>query len=232
MFHDSPARARHPWAVAVGFASLAYSYLTLPDVRPLRTANPATTAFIELRASEARDKGLKPRRVQQWRATAASRLTSSARCSSRKTMRSGSTRAWIWSSSRNRSSSTGRAEDGARRQHDHPAAGEEPVPVAIEKSGQEARELIIARRLEAELKKARIFEIYLNVIEWGDGIYGVDAAAQTYFHTSAADLDPTQSALLAGAIVNPRVLNPAHPTRAVEAPAVDHSPSHGSGHAA
>jgi monofunctional biosynthetic peptidoglycan transglycosylase len=40
------------------------------------------------------------------------------------------------------------------------------------------RELIIARRLEAELKKARILEIYLNVIEWGDGIYGAEATGR------------------------------------------------------
>lgn len=73
------------------------------------------------------------------------------------------------------------------------------------------RELLITRRLEAELKKARIFEIYLNVIEWGDGVYGAEAAARTYFHSSAADLDPEQAALLAAAIINPRLLNPAHP---------------------
>src|SRR5205807_3732590 len=74
------------------------------------------------------------------------------------------------------------------------------------------RELIIARRLEAELKKARILELYLNVIEWGDGVYGAEAAAQTYFHQPAATLAPEESALLAGAIVNPRLLNPARPT--------------------
>ena len=74
------------------------------------------------------------------------------------------------------------------------------------------RELIIARRLEAELKKARILELYLNVIEWGDGIYGVEAAARAYFHRSAAELGPSEAALLAGAIINPRVLNPARPT--------------------
>ena len=77
---------------------------------------------------------------------------------------------------------------------------------------RKVRELILARRLEAELKKARILELYLNVIEWGDGIYGAEAAAQTYFHQPAATLSPVQSALLAGAIVNPRLLNPAHPT--------------------
>jgi monofunctional biosynthetic peptidoglycan transglycosylase len=74
------------------------------------------------------------------------------------------------------------------------------------------RELIIARRLEAALPKARIFEIYLNVIEWGDGIWGVDAAARTYFGIPASAVDAGQAALLAGAIINPRVLNPARPT--------------------
>ena len=44
------------------------------------------------------------------------------------------------------------------------------------------RELIIARRLEAALSKRRILEIYLNVVEWGDGIYGAEAASRVYFH--------------------------------------------------
>lgn len=74
------------------------------------------------------------------------------------------------------------------------------------------RELIIARRLEAMLDKARIFEIYLNVIEWGDGIWGAEAAARRYFGTPASALSPEQAALLAGAIINPRLLNPARPT--------------------
>src|SRR6185503_14262662 len=60
--------------------------------------------------------------------------------------------------------------------------------------------------------KARILELYLNVIEWGDGIYGAEAAARTYFHTSAAALGPAQAAQLAAAIVNPRTMNPAHST--------------------
>src|SRR3954447_11899562 len=51
---------------AIAFALLAYLYLTLPDVRPLKTANPATTAFMDLRDAEARAKGRQPRRVQRW----------------------------------------------------------------------------------------------------------------------------------------------------------------------
>ncbi len=74
------------------------------------------------------------------------------------------------------------------------------------------RELIIARRLEAQLKKARILELYLNVIEWGDGVYGAEAASQTYFQSPAAALTPDESALLAAAIINPRLLNPGRPS--------------------
>jgi monofunctional biosynthetic peptidoglycan transglycosylase len=77
---------------------------------------------------------------------------------------------------------------------------------------RKVRELIIARRLEAELKKARILELYLNLIEWGDGIYGAEAAARTYFQTPAGALGPAESALMAAAIINPRVLNPARPS--------------------
>jgi len=72
-------------------------------------------------------------------------------------------------------------------------------------------ELYITRRLEAELSKERILELYLNLIEWGDGIWGAEAAAETYFQTTAANISPDQAALLAGAIINPRVYSPAHP---------------------
>jgi monofunctional biosynthetic peptidoglycan transglycosylase len=72
-------------------------------------------------------------------------------------------------------------------------------------------ELMIARRLEAELSKARILELYLNLIEWGDGIWGADAAARAYFGRPASDLTREQAALLAGAIINPRIYSPARP---------------------
>jgi monofunctional biosynthetic peptidoglycan transglycosylase len=77
---------------------------------------------------------------------------------------------------------------------------------------RKVREILIARRLEAELPKQRILELYLNLIEWGDGVYGAEAAARTYFGKSAAEVGPQEAALLAAAIVNPRLLNPGHPT--------------------
>ena len=60
--------------------------------------------------------------------------------------------------------------------------------------------------------KARTLEIYLNIAEWGDGIYGIEAAAQRYFHKSASQLNPHEAALLATALPNPFLRNPARPT--------------------
>ena len=60
--------------------------------------------------------------------------------------------------------------------------------------------------------KARTLEIYLNIAEWGDGIYGIEAAAERYFHQSASQLNPREATLLATALPNPILRNPARPT--------------------
>jgi monofunctional biosynthetic peptidoglycan transglycosylase len=65
-------------------------------------------------------------------------------------------------------------------------------------------EFSLAPVAELILGKQRILDLYLNVIEWGPGIYGAEAAAETYFHTSAARLTREQSAHLAAIIPNPR----------------------------
>ena len=70
---------------------------------------------------------------------------------------------------------------------------------------RKGQELIITFMLEGILGKRRILEIYLNSVEWGNGIYGAEAAAQTYFHTSAARLSPAQAARLAVMLPAPRV---------------------------
>ncbi|HVC21141.1 MAG TPA: monofunctional biosynthetic peptidoglycan transglycosylase [Vicinamibacterales bacterium] len=198
----------------VGFACLIYVYLTLPDVRPLRTANPTETAFMALRARQARARGLMPRRRQRWVGYA--RIAPDLK------------RAVLV------------AEDDAFWQHQGIDVTQlkESLEIDLERGRivrggstitqqlaknlylspsknplRKLRELIIARRLEAELTKRRIFELYLNEIEWGDGIYGAEAAAEAYFHKPASALTPDEAALLAGAIINPRELNPAHPTR-------------------
>lgn len=69
---------------------------------------------------------------------------------------------------------------------------------------RKTEEAIITVMLEAVMDKRRIFEIYLNVIEWGDGVFGAEAAAQHYFKTSAAQLSAEQAAKLAAMVPNPR----------------------------
>jgi len=199
---------------AVGFATLAYAWLTLPDVRPLIKENPSTTAFIRLRADEAIVKGEKPRRIQRWvgyrhvspdlkRAVLVAEDDAFFQHEGVDLAQLQESIEIDWAKGKLTRGASTITQQLAKNLYLSPSRN--PL--------RKLRELIIARRLEAELKKARILEIYLNVIEWGDGIYGAEAASQAYFHEPAATLGPVESALLAGAIVNPRLLNPANPTR-------------------
>ena len=201
-------------AAAVAFAAGAYLYLSLPDVRPLRKENPGTTAFMELRARDADKAGKKPRKVQRW--VAYERISPSLK------------RAVIV------------AEDAAFFSHE--GVDFDELEKAVEESWTEGKrlrgsstitqqlaknlylspsrsplrkveELLIARRLEAELSKRRILELYLNVIEWGDGIWGAEAAARSYFQKPASALGADESALLAASIINPRRYSPARPSK-------------------
>jgi monofunctional biosynthetic peptidoglycan transglycosylase len=200
-------------ALAAAFGCAAYIYLTLPDVRTLRTQDPATTAFMELREREALARGEKPRRVHRW--VRYSRISPHL------------SRAVLV------------AEDSAFWQHDGVDYQQlrESVEVNLERMEfyrgastitqqlaknlylspsknplRKGSELLIARRLEAELSKRRILEIYLNVVEWGAGIWGAEAAARTYFRKPASDLTASEAALLAASLTSPRVFDPAHPS--------------------
>lgn len=70
--------------------------------------------------------------------------------------------------------------------------------------------------VELVWSKERILEVYLNVIEMGDGIYGIEAAAQTFFKKPAANLTRGQAALIAAVLPNPRRWNPAKPTAYIQ----------------
>ena len=200
-------------SLALGFACLCYVYLTLPDVRPLATANPTSTAFIQLRSDEAHDAGRPARRVQRW--VAYTRISPHLK---KAVLVAEDATFWQHEGIDLAQIQESLEVDLARRQL---VRGASTITQQLAKNLylsptrnplRKLRELVIARRLEAELTKARILELYLNVIEWGDGIYGVDAAARAYFNLPAAALGPDESALLAGAIINPRALNPAKPS--------------------
>jgi monofunctional biosynthetic peptidoglycan transglycosylase len=199
---------------ALFFAYLAYVYLTLPDVRILATENPKTTAFMELRKREAEEAGRPFSIRQRW--TPYNQISNNLRRAvlvaedaaffdhegiDLKELRASLEHNW----------EEGRFERGASTitqqlaKNLYLSPSRNPV--------RKLKELLITRRLEAALSKRRILEIYLNVIEWGDGVFGAEAAARAYFGKSAAALAPDEAALLAGAIINPREHNPAKPTR-------------------
>ena len=69
---------------------------------------------------------------------------------------------------------------------------------------RKGEEVIVTVMLEHMMEKERIFEIYMNVIEWGDGVFGAEAAARHYYQISAAHLSPEQAAKLAAMVPNPR----------------------------
>jgi monofunctional biosynthetic peptidoglycan transglycosylase len=71
-------------------------------------------------------------------------------------------------------------------------------------SWRKLEEAIITVMLETVLSKQRIFEIYLNIIEWGNGVFGAEAASRYYFDKSAANLDAWEAARLASMVPNPR----------------------------
>jgi monofunctional biosynthetic peptidoglycan transglycosylase len=199
-------------AAAVAFAVLGYAYLTLPDVRVLLKENPTRTAFMEIRAREAAREGRTLRHVHRW--VPYSRISQNLK---RAVLVAEDSAFWEhegvdveqireslqvnWEQGKAIRGASTITQQLAKNLYLSPSR--DPL--------RKLRELIIARRMEAALPKARIFEIYLNVIEWGDGIWGAEAAARTYFGVPASALSASQAALLAGAIINPRVLNPSRP---------------------
>ena len=78
------------------------------------------------------------------------------------------------------------------------------------------REVLITWRMEQVLPKKRILEIYLNVVEWGDGVFGAEAASRHYFDKPASQLSPREAARLAVVLPSPRKLDPAGSQRYVE----------------
>lgn len=203
---------------AFGFGYIAFLYLTLPDVRPLRTKNLASTAFMDLRAREARTAGRNPRRVHQW--VPYKRISPHLK---RAVLVAEDAGFWghegIDLAEIKKALETDWERGSLMR-------GASTITQQLAKNlylsptrnpFRKLSELLITRRLEHELSKTRIFELYLNDIEWGDGIWGAEAAARTYFGIPAAAIGPDQAALMAGAIVNPRVLNIARPNARLRA---------------
>ena len=151
-------------------------------MRVLAKTNPTSTAFMELRAAEAAREGKKLRHVQRW--VPYSRISQNLK---RAVLVAEDAAFWDHEGiDLEADPQVDRDQLGAGRA----VRGASTITQQLAKNLylspsrdplRKLRELIIARRLEAALPKARIFEIYLNVIEWGDGIWGAEAAARTLF---------------------------------------------------
>jgi len=189
--------------VIVGLAVLYQAWITFSLFR-YRRANPSSTAMMEQRASQARARGEEVKRIQTW--VPYDKI------------------------SRNLSRAVLAGEDS--RFFDHAGFDWEEMRKALEEDWNEGEfkrgastitqqlaknlflstsknplrklhEAVITKEMEWILGKRRILEIYLNVIEWGDGVYGAEAAARTYFNTSASALSGDQAAFLSAIIPSP-----------------------------
>jgi monofunctional biosynthetic peptidoglycan transglycosylase len=77
---------------------------------------------------------------------------------------------------------------------------------------RKAIEAPLALTIDALWPKRRVIEVYLNIVEWGGGIYGAEAASRAFFHAPASRLSRHEAGLMAAVLPNPRRWSPAHPT--------------------
>ncbi len=185
--------------------AVVYFYSTLPDVSVLRTRNPKRSALMELREEEYKNKGIRVPRQQIWEPYGAISdhlkkailVSEDASFFSHKgvdvvELREALKKDWETGSFRRGGSTI--TMQLARNLYLNPSKN--PL--------RKGKEIIIAWQLEQALSKRRIFEIYLNVVEWGRNIYGAEAAARHYFGKSAANLDILEAATLAALLPSPR----------------------------
>ena len=221
MFRDLFKREHRKRTILIGLGLLlagycVFEFVTYPDVADLIRKNPKSTAWMEMRDREARKKGKKPRRYQIWKP--------------------------IQSISPNLKNAVLIAEDAGFFQHEGLDYKEirEAIKINAEKLEfargastitqqlaknlylsssknpiRKLKELLLTLSLERHLTKRRIFELYLNVIEWGDGVYGAEAAARSYYGKSCSALSDTEAASLAAVIINPRRYSPTNPNRRI-----------------
>ncbi len=208
---------------------LGYEAIILARVARLRFENPSTTSLMDARASEARSRGVQVKREQEW--VPLERITANLQ----RAILAGEDTNFVahngfdyeaiqkvWDQAQ-REAAKDAQKEGADQDDWLPylpdfKRGASTITQQLAKNlylssqrtflrkGQEA---IITLFLERLLTKRRILELYLNVIEWGDGIYGAEAASQHYFRKSAANLSANETALLAAIVPNPRtIFNP------------------------
>ena len=199
-------------ALALLAALAGWVWVGLPsraEVRALATKNPARTRLMEQRAEEAEEKGRKAHAAQSWvPLSRVSRHLIHAVLSSEDQNFFGH-EGVDWKAieeSIEKNVEKGRFARGGSTITQQLAKN---LYFGTRKSlVRKVRELVVTRWLEADVSKARILALYLNLIEWGDGVYGCEAAARHWYGKPASELSATEAAGLAAMIPNPRRLNP------------------------
>ena len=210
---------------------LLYELITFPNISRLREENPTTTSMIQFRISEAVADGREPKKVLIW--TPIEQISPNLQ---RAVLAGEDTRffqhhGFDWDAIQNAwNEGMKEGEREAKEEGDYdPDDWIPPMPdfkrgastitqqlaknlfLSEQRSFlRKGREAVYTYFLERDLSKKRILELYLNVIEWGDGIYGAEAASRNYFKKSASDLTKDEAAFLAAMIPSPlNVFNPA-----------------------
>jgi monofunctional glycosyltransferase len=201
--------------VVVPFCGLAwYWLLTFPDVADLARRNPATTALIQARAAEARREGRSPaahwtwvplRQISPHLQKAVVVAEDAAFFSHEGFDWQGIQEATV------RNIKAGKLHRGGSTITQQLAKN---LYLSSDKSLlRKAHEALLTRSLEQHLSKRRILELYLNVAEWGHGVYGAEAAARHHFGKPALTLTVEEAAVLAAMLPSPRAYDPLQMTR-------------------
>ena len=209
---------------------LLYEIVTFPSISRLRNENPTTSSMIEYRLSEAAAEGREPRKFMIWTPIEQISPNLQRAVLAGEDSRFFQHNGFDWNAIEKAwDEAVKQGEKEAKEEGDYdPEDWIPPMPSfkrgASTVTQQLAKNLFLSEDrnflrkgreaaytyfLERELSKKRILEIYLNVIEWGDGIYGAEAAARTYFKKSASDLTREDAAFLSAMIPSPlNVFNP------------------------
>ena len=188
--------------------------LWLPDVRPLKTQNPRETSFMRLKEAQAAKAGKKVTRRMQWarwdeisdNLKHAVLVAEDDMFYAHKGVNWETTReAFRFNLGKKKFARGGSTITQQLARNLYLSPSKNPL--------RKIKEYLIARRLERELGKRRIFELYLNVAEWGKGIYGAQAASLAYFGRTADTLTPEEAAALAAVLPSPRRYDPLKDSR-------------------
>jgi monofunctional biosynthetic peptidoglycan transglycosylase len=205
---------RGKWILFVSFLLILIPVLiyffALPDIGKLRTKNPAKTAFMEYREKEWAEKGVKRRIMKEW-----APLTRISPYLQKAVLIAEDDKFWKHEGfdfesiqkAIEKDLQAGRFKFGGSTISQQLARN---LYLSPEKSlFRKVAEAVLTWKMERTLSKKRILEIYLNVVEWGEGVFGAEAAARHHFGKSARDLSPEEAARLAAVLPNPRRYNPA-----------------------